>query len=565
MVIVSLATLALMLLFGVSVVLAARWRVSRLAIDWTDPAEPTTREAAASQLARLLTAGRAMVVALALPLKRRPPPATDENLGFAWWSGPRLGVLTAYGVVLTFTFLIGFSLLLNASANFQLWNHSVFRELTKQIGYRDLNHAFERAEDVWFQTEFKTMENLLEAEYKDDPADQMRKIERDRFLNVFHLDLLPKQKSQNPYGMMSALAYEAHDAGKKKRTGERYDLKACAPGLDTTLILYAFAVRQSKNFQILRKHQSTETACADVLAEFFASGGEGSETPGKDNKSCDQANLSRFFSTAREQIADSMTPGASEALWSVFTGSSFAPKNTRTTVLSLDRKDGSNPCATDGNLLKPGTSHVALSIIEAQTHHLSHAVAPVYRAGAVMFGPVQFVLLILFFATCVALGERLGFRKVYNERGDSFLSDYLHARAQKAMTTSRTPDPRLLQDLAIDELDTDASFPIDYASYALGVVGFIGTVIGIAAALSQTYKIVGATSAGLAAQQAAIGEVTGLLGVAFDTTLIALGAGLLVYFIYRYAKLAERAQIRAWDPSLKHEKAAAEERVQESA
>ena len=55
---------------------------------------------------------------------------------------------------------------------------------------------------------------------------------------------------------------------------------------------------------------------------------------------------------------------------------------------------------------------------------------------------------------------------------------------------------------------------------ALPTLGFIGTVTGISAAISNAHKV--AENIGPVAQGEAIEGVTTLLGVAFDTTFIAL-------------------------------------------
>lgn len=61
---------------------------------------------------------------------------------------------------------------------------------------------------------------------------------------------------------------------------------------------------------------------------------------------------------------------------------------------------------------------------------------------------------------------------------------------------------------------------IGYCLWAMPIIGFIGTVVGIAGSLGSADKVVRATDQ--VAQGAAVTLVTSQLGVAFDTTLVAL-------------------------------------------
>ena len=64
---------------------------------------------------------------------------------------------------------------------------------------------------------------------------------------------------------------------------------------------------------------------------------------------------------------------------------------------------------------------------------------------------------------------------------------------------------------------------IRYVAWAIPSVGFIGTVIGIAASLGVANNIV---------TQEGIDKVTNLLSIAFDTTLIALILSLILIFSF---------------------------------
>lgn len=67
---------------------------------------------------------------------------------------------------------------------------------------------------------------------------------------------------------------------------------------------------------------------------------------------------------------------------------------------------------------------------------------------------------------------------------------------------------------------------IHFLVYAIPSLGFVGTVLGIGAALGSADQVVRAADA--VAQANAITAVTSILGVAFDTTLVALVCGIIV-------------------------------------
>lgn len=78
---------------------------------------------------------------------------------------------------------------------------------------------------------------------------------------------------------------------------------------------------------------------------------------------------------------------------------------------------------------------------------------------------------------------------------------------------------------------------IDFAVWAMPSLGFIGTVIGIGLALGSADEVVKATDA--LSQASAISAVTGILGLAFDTTLIALLLSIPVVFVDQVIRARE--------------------------
>jgi chemotaxis protein MotA len=77
------------------------------------------------------------------------------------------------------------------------------------------------------------------------------------------------------------------------------------------------------------------------------------------------------------------------------------------------------------------------------------------------------------------------------------------------------------------ELESEQSF-IRYVIWAIPSVGFIGTVLGIAASLGYAKD---------ASTQAGLGKITDMLAVAFDTTLVALVLSIfLMYMMHSFQK-----------------------------
>jgi len=77
---------------------------------------------------------------------------------------------------------------------------------------------------------------------------------------------------------------------------------------------------------------------------------------------------------------------------------------------------------------------------------------------------------------------------------------------------------------------------VRYIAWAIPSIGFIGTVRGIGEALGQAYKAVEGDIAG----------VTASLGVAFNSTFIALLISILVmFFVYQLQLVQERLVLDA--------------------
>lgn len=81
-------------------------------------------------------------------------------------------------------------------------------------------------------------------------------------------------------------------------------------------------------------------------------------------------------------------------------------------------------------------------------------------------------------------------------------------------------------------LKSDAFYILpNYINYALPVLGFIGTVLGISLSAEGIANII-ASPEGLSSANQSLGDAIAPLGIAFDTTLIALSLGLVLTLIF---------------------------------
>lgn len=92
------------------------------------------------------------------------------------------------------------------------------------------------------------------------------------------------------------------------------------------------------------------------------------------------------------------------------------------------------------------------------------------------------------------------------------------------------------------ELERVEYSAIDYLIFAIPSLGFIGTVIGIGAALGSADSVVSAAER--EEQVRAVSDVTSVLGSAFDTTLIALIASLVAVAILSWVRSGESEMLR---------------------
>lgn len=131
-----------------------------------------------------------------------------------------------------------------------------------------------------------------------------------------------------------------------------------------------------------------------------------------------------------------------------------------------------------------------------------------------------------------AVEALIALRRQPKEVADSFLA----RRVERALRhfQSRRRAVEVVEFLAAesraDEARVDASYGlVRVFVWVVPTLGFIGTVIGIGAAVAGFSETLEAASS-LEGMKASIGLVTGGLGVAFDTTLLALVMSILIMF-----------------------------------
>lgn len=134
-------------------------------------------------------------------------------------------------------------------------------------------------------------------------------------------------------------------------------------------------------------------------------------------------------------------------------------------------------------------------------------------------------------------------RKLYERlkgmiRPETILPSFLKkliAHFQSTNSIAQTQELFTTQmDLKYGEMNTDYSI-IRYITWLIPTLGFIGTVVGISQALAYA-------AAHDATSRTFLGELTGKLGVAFDTTLVALlMSAFLVFMLHLIESYEEKA------------------------
>jgi len=91
-----------------------------------------------------------------------------------------------------------------------------------------------------------------------------------------------------------------------------------------------------------------------------------------------------------------------------------------------------------------------------------------------------------------------------------------------------------------------------YISWAVPVLGFIGTVLGISLAADGIRSLIGSDS-GLAGLSSELGNAIAPLGIAFDTTLIALTLSLFLTLLLALVQRSEERTLSSLERQLREE------------
>jgi biopolymer transport protein ExbB/TolQ len=167
------------------------------------------------------------------------------------------------------------------------------------------------------------------------------------------------------------------------------------------------------------------------------------------------------------------------------------------------------------------------TIFEAYLKKIQGELGNYGRLLQLLMGPVQYVLFLLYFTGLILTAQRFWFAQ---DPGG------FEAWARRVVQGADTSANQGTEHLA-DRVEKVEYAPIDYIAWSLPTIGFIGTVIGISLALDDADRV--ALAKGALEQGSAIDAVTSLLGVAFDTTLIALIASALILLLVSVVQTKE--------------------------
>lgn len=168
-----------------------------------------------------------------------------------------------------------------------------------------------------------------------------------------------------------------------------------------------------------------------------------------------------------------------------------------------------------------------VKIIEGLTKIMVESVQDHTRLLMMIWGPIQLFIIILFFCSSIICVERI-FQFHNTEHG---LMKFLKQEKERQLTK---------EDVTV-EFKEVVYTPVNYILWALPTLGFIGTVTGISSAIADAYLV--AENIDPIGQGEAIKWVTSLLGVAFDTTFVALVCSLPLMALASYIRSKEASSI----------------------
>jgi biopolymer transport protein ExbB/TolQ len=174
------------------------------------------------------------------------------------------------------------------------------------------------------------------------------------------------------------------------------------------------------------------------------------------------------------------------------------------------------------------------------------------------------ILIILLFHLYPAIKARNGLKVIYSSTSESsmqaisgqylegstyttllpfklfgLLRDFFGTKEQKGMDHAKMELKNNIEEIRVEQESSGGM--MRYLIWVIPSIGFIGTVIGIAQALENSHTVI--SDGGQLQRQAAVQDITSYLGVAFDTTLIALFASILLYLLVQVTTRYEESFI----------------------
>lgn len=445
----------------------------------------------------------------------------DAGFPTVWWSKSQVVRLGLQGAVLALAFMLLGNAYLKSDAEDILDSASVTKSVFAEAAlssdwYESALDFFETKSDTNgtyksdSATAVQTRKAILTA-YMNQPPDELEKGDDLRLLTVM--------------------------------IQERTDQK-CSTGLDTFMVQWlAVAMRDPSTENPAGRLDGTEGSCQERLNKLGELFGNACAFP--DYQAAVRERIKESYKVSWDRDLDALlgkdgSPSAAEA---VLAGLEKG--------LVIDKKDSDETKTCELNTAKTFNKYpYARDVLQAQLFNIRETLSSEYRAKALIWGPLQWLLLTFFFAGCIALGQRRAFSRsgltcFVRYRLEEQRQRILKANSKGAAGVGPVVMERAIKSGIVEELDEETSYPIELTKYVLPTVGFVGTVIGIAASLGSSGKVVEAAPQGVDAQLAAISLVTGQLGVAFDTTLLALAATAFIVFGHAYRRSHERRVVRA--------------------
>lgn len=146
-----------------------------------------------------------------------------------------------------------------------------------------------------------------------------------------------------------------------------------------------------------------------------------------------------------------------------------------------------------------------LALLTAYLRHYNAMFSSTLTMAALCVGPIQLALTVLFFLTFTIFSMRLTICQ--NPAIQAYIESEVVGNSEKINSWETY-------------IENVPYAPINYSTWAIPSIGFIGTVFGIKLSLGSAEMVVSAADRG--EQILAVGKVTELLSLAFDTTLVAL-------------------------------------------